>query len=138
MEPINVYYYPRVGDYVTNSRGTVYRVEKINRVNTVCRDEQGKLWNVRGDLNKYDGDPGWAAAPKLRPGTVVNVKRESGMFTRQWFRQFDEFTLFVVTDADSVKAKFVPLGGEGMPETTRGYNCSPDALKVVDTKGMFK
>lgn len=132
------FYYPRIGDFVTNAQGTVYKVIKINRVNTVCQDRAGKLWNVRGTLKKYDGDPGWETAEikPVKPGTVFTVKADSGLFRKQWFRQFTTDQLFVAIGGDALKVNFVPLGGYGMPETTRNYSTTPDSVEVrqVPTK----
>lgn len=126
--------YLRPGDFATNTQGTVYEVVKVNRVNTVCRDRNGKMWNVRGVLKKADKPADWPenTAPKVRPGFLVKVKPESGLFRHKWFKQYTPSTLFVVTSAAPAKVSFVPLGGEGMPESTTGYSVGDaNSLDVV-------
>ena len=121
------------GDFARNVQGTIYEVVKVNRVNTVCRDKDGKLWNVRGILKKADKPADWTAASskRVRPGTVFQVKPQSGLWRKQWFRQYTAETLFVSIGGDQVSVKFVPLGGEGMPETTANYSTTPDQISLV-------
>jgi hypothetical protein len=129
------FYYPRVGDFAVNKAGKVYRVVKVNRVNTVCQDQEGKMWNVRNahySLTKFDGDPGWeVAAPKqVIPGTVFTVASSSGLWRQRWFSHFTHDQLFVAIGGDATKVNFVPLGGKGMAPTTKNYACGTDSVEI--------
>lgn len=131
------------GDFVV-ARGNpaTYKVIQVKRVNALVEARDGKRYNLRmgQGIKKVEKPADWPenSTPELRPGMVFTVKPSSGLFRRSWFRQYDAATLFVVTDADAAKVKFVPLGGHGMPENTRGYTTGPSAVDPIDTRDILK
>lgn len=122
------------GDYCTTPDGTVYKVVKVNRVNTVIASQDGKMYNFKGTLKKTE-DQGWVSVnDDLQVGQVFRVKSTSGLWKRTWFTRFAKDQLFIITKADAAQINFIPVGGTPMPANLRGYvGSASDVVRMTVT-----
>lgn len=128
------------GDFCRNQRGEIRKVVKVNRVNTVVEDKNGALWNYRGTLKSAEKPADWPenSNVEVKTGQVFRIKRDSGMWRRQWFKQYHVEQLFVATQVDGAKVSFLPLGGQGLPPMTKGYSILPsDVSEVIPPDKLY-
>lgn len=120
------------GDFVTHTSmpGKTFKVVKVNRVNTVIQDKDGRTFNCRYGmgLKKTDAPTDWESTKLPEIGATIKVKPESGLWRKSWFN-FPKNQIFVVDKAEPHKISFVALGG-GMGRYT-GFSTTPSQVREV-------